>query len=83
MLLHRARTEKLNVVSLRALFGGPHGISETVAHNEIILVVASGNGVVAIIHGYNTSTTQAGRLYFVWQVETLSKHLQAMAKKLN
>lgn len=84
-LLHRARTEKLKVVSIRALFSGPHGISQSVANYETVLAIASGHGIVAvlpymkkIIHGYNTSTTQARRLHFVWQVETLGKHLGAM-----
>ncbi|CRG86372.1 hypothetical protein PISL3812_03378 [Talaromyces islandicus] len=81
-LLHRARTEKLKAVSMRALFSGPHGISQSVAHYETVLAVASGHGIAAvlpymkrIIHGYNTSTTQARRLHFVWQVETLGTQI--------
>jgi NAD(P)H-flavin reductase len=88
-LLHRALTEKLKAVSIRALFSGPHGISQSVANYETVLAIASGHGIVAvlpymkkIIHGYNTSTTQARRLHFVWQVETLGKHLGAMETDL-
>ncbi|EED17792.1 hypothetical protein TSTA_115850 [Talaromyces stipitatus ATCC 10500] len=56
----------------------------------MVLVVASGYGIGAvilymkkIILGYNTPTTYARRLHFVWQVETLGKGLEAMAKEFN
>ncbi|KAL5333669.1 hypothetical protein BJX70DRAFT_392011 [Aspergillus crustosus] len=85
-LLRYAPAAMGSSVSFRALFTGPHGVSEEVSDYESILVLASGSGIaVAIpylkemIYGYNTCTSQVRRLHLVWQVESVDEMTPALS----
>ncbi|KAL4868637.1 hypothetical protein BDV12DRAFT_209082 [Aspergillus spectabilis] len=54
-------------VPFRALFTGPHGMSEEVNDYESILVLASGSGIAV------------RRLHLVWQVESVDKMTPALS----
>ena len=63
-----------------ALFSGPHGLSAPLADFEIVLLVASGLGIVAqlpylrhLIRGYNDFEVRTRRIHLVWQLDSLGK----------
>ncbi|KAJ5640357.1 uncharacterized protein N7484_008219 [Penicillium longicatenatum] len=77
-LARRANLMGPDGFSCMALFGGPHGITESVENYESVLLVASGMGLAAVIpyvklliHGYNTCTSFVRRIHLIWQVEAL------------
>jgi predicted ferric reductase len=63
-----------------AVFSGPHGLSAPLAEFEIVLLVASGLGLVAqlpylqhLIRGYNDFQVCTRRIHLVWQLDSLGK----------
>ena len=67
--------------SFLAFFSGPHGLPAPVAQYGMVLMVASGLGILSqlcyireIIRGFNRMTSRTRRLQLVWQLEHLGKH---------
>lgn len=62
----------------RALFTGPYGTSISTRNCGIVLLVASGVGIVAqipylkqLVHDYNACRTLTRRIHLIWQLETM------------
>lgn len=67
----------------RALFSGPHGNSVPVGDYEVVLMVASGYGIVAqlpylkqLLHDYNSRKAKSRRIHLVWELKTLGEQRQ-------
>lgn len=61
-----------------ALFSGPYGIERPTQEYQIILLVATGFGIAAllpylkkIIHEYNSCKTQTRRVHLIWELDTI------------
>lgn len=59
----------------RCLFSGPHGPRRTISQYGVVVLVASGWGVIGLlpylqglVHGYNNFTTKARRIHLIWQL---------------
>ncbi|KAH0563186.1 hypothetical protein GP486_002245 [Trichoglossum hirsutum] len=73
-------TRKLNEIrsiwSHLVLLSGPHGVSAPVGKYEIVLMVASGFGVVSLLpyirklmYGFNAGKIRTRRIHLVWHLE--------------
>lgn len=67
-------------ISRFVLFSGPHGMGAAANKYEIVLMIADGFGIAALlpylkrlIHGYNAHTIRTRRIHLVWQVENIGK----------
>ncbi|KAB5514931.1 hypothetical protein GE09DRAFT_1067114 [Coniochaeta sp. 2T2.1] len=65
-------------IACRALFTGPYGTSISTRNCAIVLLVASGVGIVAqipylkqLVHDYNACRTLTRRIHLIWHLETL------------
>ncbi|POR31235.1 Uncharacterized protein TPAR_08558 [Tolypocladium paradoxum] len=61
-----------------AIFTGPYGISVPVGEYGVVLMIASGFGIVAqlpylkqLLHGYNSRRVRTRRIHLVWELKTL------------
>lgn len=61
-----------------AFFSGPHGRTIDVDNYSVVVMVASGWGVIAqipylqhLISGYNNSTTKVRRIHLIWQLSAV------------
>jgi len=73
----------------RALFTGPYGVSVPTRNYGIVLLVASGLGIVAqisylkqLIHDYNACRARTRRIHLVWLLKTLGMLYISLAKLL-
>jgi len=71
----------------RALFSGPYGVSVPTRDYAVVLLVASGLGLVAqipylkrLIHDHNARRTRARRIHLVWQLKTPGRVHQPFIK---
>jgi NAD(P)H-flavin reductase len=67
-----------SVVKLPVLFSGPHGRSVPVGEYEVVVMTATGFGIVALlpyiqqlIHEYNVRKVRTRRLHIVWIITAL------------
>ena len=70
------------------LFSGPHGRSAEVDDYEVVLLVADGFGIAALlpylkklIHGYNNRKACTLRIHLVWQIQNIGKPGTIFTKK--
>lgn len=70
------------------LFSGPYGRSAAVDDYEVVLLVADGFGIAAIlpylkkpIHGYNNRKACTQRIHLVWQIQNIGKPRTIFRKK--
>lgn len=85
-LLQYARVNS-NQARCRALFTGPYGVRVPTRNCGIVLLVASGLGIVAqipylkqLIHDYNACRTRTRRIHLVWSIKTLGMLYMSVAK---
>jgi hypothetical protein len=62
------------------LFSGPHGRSIGIEDYGVVVLIASGWGLVAqmpylqgVIHGFHDGTVKARRIHLVWQLDMLGR----------
>ncbi|KAK5073338.1 hypothetical protein LTR70_010372 [Exophiala xenobiotica] len=67
-----------------AFFSGPHGRTIDVDNYSVVVMVASGWGVIAqipylqhLISGYNNSTTKVRRIHLIWQLSAVDDGVPA------
>lgn len=72
---HSVVDEQLPSSFYFALFSGPHGHAVNVDNHGLVIMVASGWGIMAqipylqhLIRGNNNSTTKARRIHLIWQL---------------
>ncbi|KAK5425555.1 hypothetical protein LTR34_010979 [Exophiala xenobiotica] len=77
--LHPAGDEALSANSYLTLFSGPHGRSIGVENYGVVILVASGWGLMAqmpylqaLIRGFHNGTVKAQRIYLFWQLKTVA-----------
>ncbi|KAK5455812.1 hypothetical protein LTR55_012080, partial [Exophiala xenobiotica] len=75
---HPAGDEALSENSYLTLFSGPHGRSIGVENYGVVILVASGWGLMAqmpylqaLIRGFHNGTVKAQRIYLFWQLKTV------------
>ncbi|KAK5215862.1 hypothetical protein LTR96_011181 [Exophiala xenobiotica] len=75
---HPAGDDALSANSYLTLFSGPHGRSIGVENYGVVILVASGWGLMAqmpylqaLIRGFHNGTVKAQRIYLVWQLNTV------------
>lgn len=74
-LLQRSQTRQ---DLCRALYSGPHGNSVPVSTYEVVLMVATGYGIVShlpylqqLLHEYNSRKARSRRIHLVWELKDL------------
>jgi len=73
-----AEDEALSSESYVSLFSGPHGQSIRVEDFGVVVLIASGWGLMAqmpylqaLIHGFHNGTVKAQRVHLIWQLKTI------------
>lgn len=80
-LLRHAKTDTKDLSKYRFMvFSGPHGMSAAVDDYEVMLMIADGFGVAALLpylkkllYGYKGRTARTRRIHLVWQIHDIGK----------
>lgn len=75
-LFQRALDVQQRATSYTCLYSGPHGLTVPVHNYAIVILAASGNGILAqlpylqqLIRGYDNFASKTRRIRLVWQLE--------------